>query len=164
MSPTIALMHRRRTGAEAPIMSGTAMIAPVNISDQTTRPQTVLVVEDEVLVRMTIADYLRDCGLRVLEAGSADEALTILRTDEPVHVLFTDVNMPGSVDGFGLAQWVRRERPELKVIITSGVTRTVNAAGDLCSDAPYLAKPYDLADVERRIRQLLANVSGEGAD
>jgi CheY-like chemotaxis protein len=65
------------------------------------RPQIVLVVEDEVLVRMVISDYLRNCGYRVIEATSADEAMMILRNAEiDVDVVFSDVEMPASMDGF----------------------------------------------------------------
>jgi CheY-like chemotaxis protein len=117
---------------------------------------TILVVEDEVLIRMSVADYLRECGYRVIEAGNGDEALAILETDTRIDVLFTDVQMPGSVDGFGLAQWIRRERQGVKVILTSGVMRTSEVAGDLCEEGPMLAKPYDHSDLERRIRILLA--------
>lgn len=120
------------------------------------RSPTVLVVDDQVLIRMGIAEFLRSCSFRVVEAGSAEEAIRILQNDEPIHVVFTDVCMAGSLDGFGLAQWVRRERPGVKVILASGVTRTVQAAGDLCDDAPFLAKPYDPRQVERYIRLLLA--------
>lgn len=117
---------------------------------------TVLVVEDEILVRMEIADFLRDCGFRVVEASNADDAMRVLRKTEIIHAVFSDVHMPGSLDGFGLAQWVRRERPGVKVILTSGVAKTVEAAGDLCDEGPLMAKPYDPKEVERRIRQLLA--------
>jgi len=120
-------------------------------------PPSVLVVEDEVLVRTSVAEYLRACGYRVLEAKDADEATLILRNDDDIDIVFTDVQMPGSLDGFGLAQWVRRERPRTRVIITSGVARTSEAAGDLCAEGPLLAKPYDHRDLERRIRRLLAN-------
>ncbi len=125
-------------------------------SDEPDRSPTVLVVEDQVLIRMGIAEFLRSCGFQVVEAGSAEEAIQVLRNEEPIHVVFTDVCMPGSLDGFGLAQWVRRERPGVKVILASGVTRTVQAAGDLCDDGSLMAKPYDPRQVERRIRLLLA--------
>ena|SRR5215475_8919193 len=120
-------------------------------------PPSVLVVEDEVLVRTSVAEYLRACGYRVLEAKDADEATLILRNDDDIDIVFTDVQMPGSLDGFGLAQWVRRERPRTRVIITSGVVRASEAARDLCAEGPLLAKPYDHRDLERRIRRLLAN-------
>jgi hypothetical protein len=60
------------------------------------------------------------------------------------------------MDGWGLARWVRRERPGVKVIITSGVARASQAAGELCEDGPFMAKPYSYTDLERRIRMLLA--------
>ena len=119
-------------------------------------PPTVLVVEDDVLVRMVVAAYLRECGFNVVEAGDAREAIRVLETDIQVDIVFSDVNMPGDMDGFGLAQWVRRERPGLKIILTSGAARTAKEAGHLCEHGPILAKPYDHGDLERKIRALLA--------
>ena len=119
-------------------------------------PPTVLVVEDDVLVRMVVAAYLRECGFNVVEAGDAREAIRVLETDIQVDIVFSDVNMPGDMDGFGLAQWVRRERPGLKIILTSGAARTAKEAGHLCEHGPILAKPYDHAELERKIRALLA--------
>jgi CheY-like chemotaxis protein len=134
------------------------MSAARNISDEPVPapPPVVLVVEDDVLVRTVVAAYLRDCGFDVVEAGSADEAIRVLQADIGVDIVFSDVNMPGSMDGFGLAQWLRRERPGLKVILTSGAARTAKEAGDLCEHGPMLAKPYDHAELERHIRTLLA--------
>jgi len=116
----------------------------------------VLVVEDDVLVRLAVAAYLRECGFDVVEVGSADEAIRVLEAGIPVDIVFSDVNMPGSLDGFGLAQWLRRERPGLKIILTSGAARKAKAAGDLCEHGPILAKPYDHVELERQIRTLLA--------
>src|SRR4029453_5041471 len=113
-------------------------------------PPTILVVEDDVLVRNLVAAYLRDCSFDVIEANGADEAIRVLQADVPVDIVFSDIQMPGSMDGFGLAQWVRRERPWLKVILTSGAARTASEQG------PILAKPYDHAELERHIRSLLA--------
>lgn len=117
---------------------------------------TILIVEDEVLIRMSISDYLRDCGYRVIEAGDGDEALAVLKTDTHIDVVFSDVQMPGEANGFGVAQWVRRERPGVQVILTSGITDAARQAGALCEDGPLLDKPYDPADVLRRIKRLLA--------
>jgi CheY-like chemotaxis protein len=119
-------------------------------------PSTILVVEDDVLVRSVAAAYLRECGFDVIEASGADEAIRVLQAELRVDIVFSDIQMPGSTDGFGLAQWVRRERPWLKVILTSGAARTAKAAGDLCEHGPVLAKPYDHAELERHIRSLLA--------
>jgi DNA-binding response OmpR family regulator len=125
--------------------------------NQTDPPTTVLVVEDEVLIRLATADALRGCGYRVIEAGSGDEAVALLdKADIRVDVVFTDVSMPGTLSGFGLAQWVRRERPEVRVIVTSGVTRTAHEAEDLCAHGPLVNKPYDHGDLDRRIRASLA--------
>ena len=124
-------------------------------NDNRAEPPTVLVVEDEALVRMDIADYLRSCGYHVVEAGSGDEAVAVLK-DIRVDVVFTDVSMPGSLNGFGLAQWVHRERPGMRVILTSGVTRTAQEARDLCAHGPLMEKPYDHGEVDRRIQAILA--------
>ncbi len=130
-----------------------------------TRP-VVLIVEDEVLVRMVVAEYLRDCGFMVIEAGSAQEALALFKADIDVDAVFSDIQMPGEMDGFGLARWLRQHRPDVKVILTSGAASAAHRAADLCHDGPLLPKPYDSEEVERRIRQLLAtrdrNEAGAG--
>ena len=119
---------------------------------------TILVVEDEVLIRLVIAEYLRDCGYRVFEAAHADEALLVLRQAErPVDVVFTDIEMPGSMDGFALAQWVRANRPDVDVILAGSVNRAVQAASDLCDQQDHVPKPYDPQTVHDRIRRLLAS-------
>ena len=119
--------------------------------------QTVLVVEDEVLIRLVIADYLRECGYRVHEAVSADEAVLILQAPEvSVDVVFSDVEMPGDTDGFGLARWVRANMPRTQVILTSGVERSADIAATLCEAGPLLKKPYPSQDVVDRIKQLTA--------
>jgi DNA-binding NtrC family response regulator len=120
--------------------------------------ETILVVEDEVLIRLVIAQYLRDCGYRVIEAVHADEALLVLRRSELViDVVFTDVEMPGSMDGFALAQWVRSNRPGMDVILAGSVNRAVQAASDLCDAQNNVPKPYDPQNVHDRIRRLLAS-------
>jgi CheY-like chemotaxis protein len=125
-------------------------------NDETDNRPMVLVVEDEVLVRMVIAEYLRDCGYMVIEAGSAHEALTLLKADVEVDVVFSDIQMPGEMDGFGLAQWVRQNRPGVEVILTSGAASAADKASDLCGEGPLLQKPYESDEVDRRIKQLLA--------
>ena len=120
---------------------------------------TVLVVEDEVLIRLVIAQYLRDCGYRVIEAVHADEALVVLSKSElEIDVVFTDVEMPGgSMDGFALAQWVRANRPGIDVILAGSVGRAVQAASNLCDEGNHVPKPYDAQGVHDRIRWLLAS-------
>ena len=121
------------------------------------KPQTILVVEDEVLVRLVIAEYLRECGYKVHEAAHAAEALAVLQSPEvSIDVVFSDVMMPGEVDGFGLARWVRSHRPDIQVILTSGIDRSAEVAGMLCEAGPLLDKPYEPQGVVDRIKQLLA--------
>ena len=129
-----------------------------NLSPEAGAPlQTILVVEDEVLVRLVIADYLRECGYRVHEAVSAEEAILILQAPEvSIDVVFSDVEMPGNMDGFGLARWVRSNMPKTQVILTSGVERSADIAATLCEAGPLLKKPYPSRDVVDRIRQLTA--------
>ncbi len=79
---------------------------------------TILVAEDEVLVRMTLADQLRDAGYAVIEAANGHEAVDVLRT-APVGFVVSDVRMPGSIDGVALARLVRAEYPATKIILTS---------------------------------------------
>jgi len=103
-------------------------------------PATVLVVEDELLIRMLAADSLEDSGYTVLEAADAAEALRILEEHEEVDVLFTDVNMPGPMDGIDLAGMMHDRRPDLGLIITSG--RGTPDLARLPLSSIYLAKPY----------------------
>jgi CheY-like chemotaxis protein len=119
-------------------------------------PPRILIVEDDILVRTVVAAYLRECGYEVAEAGSADEAIHIMKSDMRIDILFSEVAMPGSLDGFGLAHWVRRRRPDIKVILTSGAERTAKSAGELCEIGPMLAKPYDHGELAQQIRTLLA--------
>lgn len=119
--------------------------------------ETILVVEDEVLVRIVIAQYLRDCGYRVIEAASTDEAIAVLEQAEiVVDVVFTDVDMPGTMDGFGLARWARGNCPGAEVILTGTVPRAVDAAADLCEQNGTVPQPYEPQAVHDRIRRLLA--------
>jgi CheY-like chemotaxis protein len=119
--------------------------------------QTILVVDDEVIIRTAISEYLRDCGYKVIEAASVDEAVLVLQQAEiTVHIVLSDVEMPGARDGFALARWVREHRPTLQVILAGSAARATKAAGELCNSGPMLAKPYDPQIVLDQIKQLLA--------
>lgn len=118
--------------------------------------RTVLVAEDEVLIRLAVAEYLRDCGYRVLEAASGLDAKAVLESGIAVDVLFSDVMMPGEMNGFALAQWVRANRPEIEVVLTSGVHRMAQDAAELCGVIDFVNKPYKHEHVGERISALLA--------
>ncbi|TXL73954.1 response regulator [Vineibacter terrae] len=120
------------------------------------RPSTVLVVEDEILIRMPVADYLRDCGYRVLEASNAAEAQALFRASEPIEIVFSDVNMPGGMNGFALAQWVRQEYPDVRIILTSGIASTARNAEQVCAEGSFLEKPYSYEALAAHIKRLLA--------
>jgi len=114
---------------------------------------TVLVVEDDILVRTVVSDYLRDCRFTVVEAGSADEAIRLLGAGLAVDLVFSDVNMPGELDGFGLSSWVRAHYPAIKIILTSGAARPLAVAKE---HGPIVAKPYSYEDLVRRITEILS--------
>lgn len=130
--------------------------APRVFPDSSERTPTILVVDDEYLLRAMLSDYLQECGFKVLEASSADEAVSIIEMVEvTIDLVFTDVSMPGSMDGFGLAKWVRANRPGLHVILTSGDAKKTEAAKQLCEKEPFFNKPYDLKAIVAKIRATL---------
>jgi CheY-like chemotaxis protein len=87
---------------------------------------------------LAIADYLRDCGYTVYEAGNVADAQSVFLAALPVDVVFSDVQMPGDLDGFGLARWLRGRYPDVPVVLTSGVARLVADAADLCDQADFV--------------------------
>ncbi len=118
-------------------------------------PLTVLVVDDDLLVREPIADYLREVGYEVLEAGDAHCAIDVVEHAEHVDLVFSDVRMPGELDGVGLARWVRAHYPDLPVLLTSGYDGAGSLGGDLGREVRLLQKPYTQDQVLRQIRRLL---------
>lgn len=103
-------------------------------------PREVLVVEDEPLIRIVAADALADSGIMAWEAGDAEEALEALEQHPRIGLVFTDVNMPGEMNGLGLAHEVSIARPDVEVIVTSGAV-TVDSQ-DLPDNGTFLPKPY----------------------
>jgi len=106
------------------------------------RATVVLVVEDEVLVRFALADYLREQGLKVYEARCSEEAVQLLSFYKgEIDVVFSDLNLPGDMNGFDLAAWTKRHRPDLPFVLTSGEPRMIQAAAH---GHTFVRKPYDL--------------------
>jgi CheY-like chemotaxis protein len=118
-------------------------------------PATVLVVDDDQLVREPIADYLREVGFDVLEAGDAHEAIDLVDHADHVDLVFTDVRMPGELDGVGLARWVKTHRPDVPVLMTSGYYGTGWLGERLEREVRLIQKPYTQDEVLRHIRRLL---------
>ena len=118
---------------------------------------SILIVDDDVITRHAIADYLRKCGYVVVEAANTDEALTALaEVALAVDVILCDVAAIGARSGFELAQWVRENRPELEVRLAGSLDGIAQTAADLCQHGPHLARPYEPEAVVDYIKQLRA--------
>jgi DNA-binding NtrC family response regulator len=114
---------------------------------------TVIVVEDEPIMRMDIAMSLQDAGFIVLEASNADEAIALLNAHSEIRLMFTDIDMPGSMDGLKLAKAVRGRWPPVKIIIASG-QRDLNDEV-LPVEGKFFSKPYDHGRVVSAIKEML---------
>jgi DNA-binding response OmpR family regulator len=102
----------------------------------------VLLVEAEILVRQPLAEYLRECGFKVAEAVTAAEARELLADGQlAIGIVLADASVDAEAV-FALAQWLRRERPSVKIVMAGTATRTAAQAGDLCNEGPALVKPY----------------------
>jgi|SRR5580704_15970456 CheY-like chemotaxis protein len=105
-----------------------------------TAPAVVLIVEDELLLRGLVVEFVEQAGFVALEAGDADEAVALLEARSDVAMLFTDINMPGSMDGLELAHTVRDRWPSIKILVASGRVRLKQS--DLPPNSAFLEKPY----------------------
>jgi CheY-like chemotaxis protein len=132
------------------------MSAPPPSTPDPTAP-LLLFVDADILVRSAVAGYLRECGYAVVEAASTDEAMSVLgRADLDIDIVFADVEAPGAMDGFGLARWVRAQRPGVHVVLAGTVERAARLATDLCEEGPAVRKPYDHAALLDWIKRLRA--------
>lgn len=121
---------------------------------QTSSQPRVLVVDDEPLLRLFNVDMLSDAGFEVFEAADADEALRLLEQTNDIRVVFTDVEMPGQIDGFGLARRIEMLWPEIGVVVTSG-----RRLPDSSFEAParcFVPKPYEPSHVVELIDAFVA--------
>jgi len=116
--------------------------------------RVILLLEDNFWTRYTAGEFLRGMGYRVIEGKDADEGVSVLAAGTRVDVIFTDVWMPGSLDGLQFARWVAERHPHIPVLLTSGTPPTDGALqhGIL---RRFISKPYFLFDVERELRSLL---------
>ena len=124
-------------------------------------PKTVLLVDTEVLSRLAIAQYLRDCEYHVIEASGPEEAMVVLKQpDLKVDILLSDVASQSSIEDFSLAKWTRENRPGVAVLMAGSINRAAEIAGEVCEQGPLLAKPYEPQVVVDRIKRLMATRSG----
>lgn len=125
------------------------------------RPISILIVEDQLLIRMSVAEILRDEGFEVAEAGDADEAIACL-DHVAVDAVFTDVQLAHDEDGFALAAWIRQHHPEIGVAVTSGRLTERQAKARLRGEL-FLEKPYDIAKLPRTLAALAEHRDARGA-
>jgi CheY-like chemotaxis protein len=119
--------------------------------EESKRP-VVLIVEDDFLLRIGAVDMIVDAGFEAIEAGNADQAIEILEARPDITVVFTDIQMPGSMDGLRLAQAVRGRWPPIKIVATSGHVNVREA--DLPEGGRFLPKPYSPRQVTGVLREL----------
>ena len=117
-------------------------------------PIRILVVEDETFIRMDVVEMLDAAGFDILEAANADEAIQMLERHSDIRLVFTDIDMPGSMNGLKLAAAVRDRWPPVRIIATSGHFKV--QAGDLPDDARFIAKPYQAAQIISAVRELVS--------
>jgi DNA-binding response OmpR family regulator len=131
------------------MLATSSKIRPV---EESARQKTILLVEDEVLLRLDIADFLQDEGYRVLSAASAGEAVSVLSSGEAIDAVVTDVQMPGSMNGLDLARWTREYLPDIAVLIMSGC---LPLNPQMVPDAMLISKPFGYREIARRLSALI---------
>ena len=124
-------------------------------------PETILFVEDEIFIRIDMAEFLRQSGYRVSEAGSAAEAIDALNAKLTMDLVIADLRMPGPMDGIGLARWIRGQRPGVQVVIQTAET-TLDLPPDLEAFGPVLGKPYTGRMLLERVKAALTKAPKDG--
>jgi DNA-binding response OmpR family regulator len=120
-------------------------------AEENARQPVVLVVEDEILVRGPVAEDLREAGFTVIEAATAAEAIAVFGSGGSVDAVFSDIGMPGPMDGLGLARWVSLHHPSVCILLTSGGAHSIPEP----LRESFFLKPCDSTEVASRIRILL---------
>ncbi|WP_349628661.1 response regulator [Bradyrhizobium sp. JYMT SZCCT0180] len=121
--------------------------------DHSLLPLVVLVVEDEMMLRMRVVDMVEDAGYVPVEAVDADEAMTILRSRSDIALMLTDVQMPGSMNGLQLAHAVRENWPPIKIILASGQLNLSDS--DIPLDSRFFGKPLQSDEIIAEMREML---------
>lgn len=125
------------------------------VQGRTAAPPVVLVVEDEMLLRMRAVDMVEDAGYTSVEAVDADEAVTILEARSDIALLFTDIQMPGSMDGLRLAHAVHERWPPIKIILVSGALNLVNS--DIPADSRFFGKPLEAKEMIAEMQEMIGH-------
>ena len=120
-----------------------------------TVPAVVLVVEDEMLLRMHAVDMVEDAGYTSVEAADADQAIAILKSRSDIALLFTDIQMPGQMDGLGLAHAVHDRWPPIKIILVSGQLKLTET--DIPTNSHFFGKPFEAAAMIAKMRNMIGH-------
>jgi CheY-like chemotaxis protein len=135
----------------SPFLASAVMV----VLDHTCIPAVVLIVEDEMMLRMRAVDMVEDAGYTPLEAMDAAEAVAILESRSDVALICTDIQMPGQMDGVGLAHAVHERWPAIKIIVVSGQLRLQNL--DLPPHSRFLGKPLNAGEVIAEMRDMIGH-------
>ena len=125
------------------------------VLDHRVVPTVVLVVEDEMLLRMRAVDMVEDAGFTPVEAVDADEAVAILESRSDIALLFTDIQMPGSMDGLKLAHAVHERWPPIKIILVSGQLKLANI--DIPADSRFFGKPLEAKEMIAEMQDMIGH-------
>jgi CheY-like chemotaxis protein len=125
------------------------------VLDHSLIPAVVLVVEDEMLLRIRTVDMVEDAGFTSLEAVDADEAVAILESRSDIALLFTDIQMPGSMDGLKLAHAVHERWPPIKIILVSGQLKLANI--DIPADSRFFGKPLEASEMIVEMQNMIGH-------
>jgi CheY-like chemotaxis protein len=128
--------------------------AGVEVAESKNPKDLILVVEDEALIRMHCAEMIRDLGFEVIEAVDADQAISLLESVPNIKAVFTDIQMPGSMDGLMLAAAIRDRWPPVALLITSGKVRP--PTNDMPAGARFISKPYSPWQLKEQLHSLTA--------
>ena len=125
------------------------------VLDHSSAPAVVLVVEDEMLLRMRAVDMVEDAGFTSVEAVNADEAVAILESRSDIALLLTDIQMPGSMDGLKLAHAVHERWPPIRIILVSGQLRL--ASVDIPADSRFYGKPLEAKEMIAEMQSMIGH-------
>jgi CheY-like chemotaxis protein len=123
--------------------------------DRSGIPAVVLIVEDEMMLRMGAVDMVEDAGYTPVEAVDADGAVAVLESRSDIALMVTDIQMPGSMDGLGLAHAVHRRWPSIKIIVVSG--RLKQPGIDLPADSRFFGKPLEAGEMIAQMRSMIGH-------
>lgn len=118
---------------------------------------SIIVADSDILIRSPLADYLRHCGYRVIEAANCEEIVTVLEQGSAsIQSVLADVDLEGDQNAFELRLWVKQHHPHVTVILAGNIDKAAGAAAHLCDEGPHLKRPYDSKAVVEHIKRLIA--------